>query len=321
MEFLVLKYVFRILILVAFTLLFASCEREIEIDVPTGETQIVVEGTIETGQPPVVLLSKTRGFFEPTSAQDIANSYIDNAEVRVNGILLNRICSDSLPPEFQAIVSGLIGISIEDLDDLRICAYIGLDPALIGTENTIYDLSVTAEGKELSATTKIPAIIEPDSVWFRLWADSPQYGYVFCNLSDPDTLNNAYRIFTKRIGPNDNNNPIDDLYYAPLGSTFIDEFFNGETIEVGFTRGQPANSIRPTDQGDESGYFEIGDTFIFKFCSITKASYEFYLTFESQQGANGSPFASPANVISNINGGLGIWAGYACSRDTIIAIP
>lgn len=321
MEFFFLKYIFRIISALVLVVLFASCEREIEIDIPTSETQIVVEGTIETGQPPVVLLSRTRGFFEPTTAQDIANSYIDDAEVSVNGISLNRICSDSLPPEYQAIVSGLIGISIEDLNAIRICAYIGLDPALTGAENTIYNLAVSAEGKELTATTKIPTIIKPDSVWFRLWADSPQYGYVFCNLTDPDTLNNAYRIFTKRIGPNQNDNPVDELYYAPLGSAFMDEFFNGETIEVGFTRGQPPNSIRPTDQGDEAGYFEIGDTFVFKFCSISKASYEFYLTFESQQGTNGSPFASPANIVSNINGGLGIWAGYAAASDTITATP
>ncbi len=302
-------------------LALVSCEREIEIDIPASEPQIVVEGTIETGQPPIVILSKTRGFFEPTSAQDIANSYFDNAEVSVNGISLTRVCTDSLPPEFQTIVSELVGLSPDDLDDIRVCAYIGLDPNLIGVENTTYNLSVLADGKEITATTKIPTIVKPDSVWFRLWADSQQYGYVFCNLSDPDTINNAYRIFTKRIGPNINNNPVDQLYYAPIGSTFIDEFFNGETIEVGFTRGQPPNSTRSIDYGEESGYFETGDRFVFKFCAITQASYNFYQTFESQQGANGSPFASPANVISNINGGLGIWAGYAASMDTVVAIP
>jgi len=298
-----------------------ACEREIEIDVPTSQTEIVIEGTIETGQPPVVLVSQTFGFFDPLSAEDVAGSYIDNADVRVNGIPLTRICTDSLPPEFQEIVAELIGIAPDDLNDIRVCAYIGLDPALTGTENTTYNLEVNVEGKELTAVTKIPSIVEPDSVWFRLWANSPRYGYVFCDLTDPDTLNNAYRIFTKRIGPNTNNNPVDPLYYAPLGSTFIDEFFNGETIELGFTRGQPPNSSRPTDQGDEVGYFETGDKFVFKFCAITKPAYEFYLTFESQQGANGSPFASPSNVESNINGGLGIWAGYACSYDTLVALP
>lgn len=321
MEFHILKYIFRILALLFLAIAILACEREIEIDVPTSATEIVVEGTIETGQPPVVLISKTRGFFEPLTAEDVAASYIDNADVRVNGIPLNRICTDSLPPGFQTIVAELMGIEPEDLDDVRVCAYIGLDPALIGTENTTYKLEVEAEGRELSAVTRIPSIVEPDSVWFRLWANSVRYGYVFCDLTDPDTLNNAYRIFTKRIGPNTNNNPEDQLFYAPLGSTFIDEFFNGETIELGFTRGQAPNSSRPSDQGDEAGYFETGDRFVFKFCAITKSSYEFYLTFESQQGANGSPFASPSNVISNVNGGLGIWAGYASSYDTIVALP
>ncbi len=298
-----------------------ACEKEIDIDVPTGDEQIVVEGTIENGRPPVVILSRTRGFFEPTGALDIANSYIADAEVRVNDILLDQICTDEVPSALQDEIAALLGIAPGDFDDIRICAYIGLDPALTGAENTRYDLEVLTDGKRITATTKIPHTIAPDSVWFRLWADSPRYGYVFCDLADPDTLNNAYRVLTRRIGPNINDNPTDPIYYAPLGSTFIDEFFNGETIEVGFVRGQPSNSNRDTDNAEEAGYFEVGDRFVFKFCAITQPSYEFYRTFESQQGSIGSPFSTPSNVISNINGGLGIWAGMACSYDTLMATP
>src|SRR5690606_28055568 len=152
-----LKYSFRVSALFVLIFVLTSCDREVEIDIPASEVQIVVEGSIETGKPPVVLLSKTRGFFQPTNAAEIANSYIDNAEVRVNGILLDRICSDSLPTEYETIVSELIGMSMADLSDLRICAYIGLDPALTGTENTTYHLSVLTEGRELTAITRIPA--------------------------------------------------------------------------------------------------------------------------------------------------------------------
>lgn len=304
-----------------FAVIFISCERPVDIDVPNKASEIVIEGSIENGQPPVVLVSKTRGFFEPTSAEDIANSYLDDAEVYVNDIQLSRVCTDEIPPELKDVVSELIGILPDDLDDIRICAYIGLDESLIGQENTSYRLRVLADEKELTSTTHIPNIISPDSVWFRLWANSPQYGYVFCNLTDPDTLNNAYRIFTKRIGPNTNDNPTDGLYYAPFQSAFIDEFFNGETIEVGFVRGMPPNSDRDTDLGEEAGFFETGDRFVFKFTSITEPTYDFFLTYEAQQGTNGSPFASPSNVISNINGGLGIWAGYAASYDTVYATP
>ena len=298
-----------------------SCETPVDIEIPDQPPQIVIEGTIETGMPPVVLVSQTRGFFEPTSAEDIANSYLDNAEVYVNGIQLTRVCTDEIPPELEDVVSELIGILPEDLDDVRICAYIGTDQELIGQENTTYDLKVRVDEKEITSTTHIPVIHPPDSVWFRLWANSPQYGYVFCNVTDPDTLNNAYRVFTKRIGPNNNNNPIDELYYPPFQSAFIDEFFNGETVEVGFVRGMPPNSIRAVDTGEETGFFEIGDRFVLKFTNITKPTYDFFLTYEAQQGTNGSPFASPSNVISNINGGLGIWAGYATSYDTVYAAP
>ena len=68
-------------------------------------------------------------------------------------------------------------------------------------------------------------------------------------------------------------------------------------------------------------FFPIGDRFVLKFTNITKPTYDFFLTYEAQQGTNGSPFASPSNVISNINGGLGIWAGYATSYDTVYAEP
>ena len=39
-------------------------------------------------------------------------------------------------------------------------------------------------------------------------------------------------------------------------------------------------------------------------------SYKFWRSLERQGGTNGNPFAEPMNLVSNINGGLGIWAGY-----------
>jgi hypothetical protein len=163
--------------------------------------------------------------------------------------------------------------------------------------------------------------VQPDSVWFRLWANSARFGYCFAQITDPDTLGNYYRGFTRRIGPNLNANPVDPVFYAPLGAIFSDDFFNGTTVEAGFVRGQPANSPRPTDQGEAARFFETGDRFVFKFCSTDRGTYQFFQTLEAQQGSNGTPFAAPNNVISNISGGLGVWAAYVCSSDTIVALP
>jgi len=310
-----------ILLVLLLAIFSQACEKVIEIDVPAGEPKLVIEGRVENGQPPVVFVTTTRGFFEPTSLQDYADSFVDDAEVTVNGIELARICSDELPDDLLPIFEESTGIPADQAAELGICGYVGLNPNLIGEENTTYRLEVRARDQVLTSAAHIPNVLSPDSVWFRLWADSPNFGYVFANLTDPDTSGNAYRVFTRRIGPNMNDNPVDPTFYPSLGASFADDFFNDQTIEVVFLRGQPPNSSRPVDTGESARFFETGDRFVFKFCSTTYPVYDFFNTYEAQQGSTGSPFAAPNNLNTNINGGLGIWAAYSCTTDTITAVP
>lgn len=311
-----------------FTFLFLSvlfliygCEKDIEIDVPPAEPKIVVEGNIETGEPPVVLLSRTTGFFEPVSTESIAASYISEADVSVNGVPLEQVCIADLPAELRETVSLAVGIPEGQLSELGLCAFVGFDEALIGQENTTYKLEIDVNGEFLSAVTHIPEIVVPDTTVFRLWADSPRFGFLYSTVTDPDTLNNAYRVFTRRLESQFTDNPEDRVYYAPFQSAFIDEFFNGQTAEVTLARGMPSNSPRQVDQGSSAGFFETGDRIILKFCSTDEPTYQFFRTFDAQQGTNGSPFSAPSNIISNIDGGLGIWAGYAAAYDTLYAAP
>jgi hypothetical protein len=44
------------------------------------------------------------------------------------------------------------------------------------------------------------------------------------------------------------------------------------------------------------------------------------VSFENQVANQGSPFAVPSNIKTNINGGLGLWVGYAAVYDTIVCI-
>ena len=46
-------------------------------------------------------------------------------------------------------------------------------------------------------------------------------------------------------------------------------------------------------------------------------SYKFWRSVENQAGNVGNPFAAPAPVASNVNGGLGVFCGYNASYDTI----
>jgi hypothetical protein len=70
------------------------------------------------------------------------------------------------------------------------------------------------------------------------------------------------------------------------------------------------------------GYYKIGDTVVIKMSKLEKPVYEFMEKKYAQIFSGGSPFASPANIPTNIDGGaLGVWAGYSPWYDTLICVP
>ena len=66
-----------------FLIIFISCQEEITLDLPQAVEKLVVEGTIENGFPPYVILSKNQGYFDPIDSTTYQNLFIKNAEVKV----------------------------------------------------------------------------------------------------------------------------------------------------------------------------------------------------------------------------------------------
>jgi len=64
-------------------LCFFSCQEEIFIEFPNEAQKIVVEGGIENGMPPYVLLSKNQGYFDEINSNTYNNLFINDAEVIV----------------------------------------------------------------------------------------------------------------------------------------------------------------------------------------------------------------------------------------------
>ena len=52
---------------------------------------------------------------------------------------------------------------------------------------------------------------------------------------------------------------------------------------------------------------------LLKFSQIDEASLKFWRSLVRQFGTNGNPFSEPANLVTNIDGGLGCWTGNAPS--------
>ena len=58
-------------------------------------------------------------------------------------------------------------------------------------------------------------------------------------------------------------------------------------------------------------YEQEKDIVLIKFCQIDEQSMKFWRGVVRQGATNGNPFSEPMNLVSNINGGLGIWTGYS----------
>ena len=288
-----------ILLFVTGVILLPSCEKNITVDIPVAESGIVVEGYIENGKNPYVILSNTLPFFGSVNTLNLLQYTIKGAIVTVYN-----------------------GSSVDTLKDLfNIGVY--FTTSMIGESGKSYFLRVLVNGKTLTASTFIPHPVPLDSVWFKVNGNRDSLGYAWAHLTDPDTLGNSYRFFAQRINRyrygDDVGKMKDSTFIAPQGSVFEDKFINGKNFDFAFDRGSFPNSQKDDDLNDEKHFFKRGDTIVIKFCTIDHAHFEFWRTAETQVANNGNPFGSPAPVLSNINGGLGIWGGYNASFDTIIA--
>jgi Domain of unknown function (DUF4249) len=305
--------------LAALTLL--SCEKEVVVDLPATEPKLVVEGTIEKGQPPIVLLTRTQSYFAPTDLNSIASIFVSGAHITVNDgtntVTLQEIAFAGLTPELLAQAAELTGIDPTLLASISV--YSLLDGSMIGESGRTYTLNVTGAGKNCSAVTTVPNVVPWDSTWWRLAelnADDDSSGYVWGRLSDPDTLGNGYRHYGRRIYSQDTNFVEDSRFISPLGTTFDDKYLNGLTVDLFAVRGRSPFTDNSEDK--TAGFFLRGDTVIMKLVSMGLKEADFYITYDNNVASQGDIFSTPANARTNINGGLGIWAGWAAYYDTLV---
>lgn len=293
----------RISLLMFLLFTLTSCERDITVDLPQGEARVVVEGYVENGLPPYIVLSRSQGYFDP-----IGVNTLNNLPVRDAVVMLNDGDTTVQLYEVDTVING---VALGGF-------YTAIDPLvgtirMLGTPGKRYRLEITTtEGERLSAEAILHQPIPLDSVWFKVQGELDSLGWAWAKLSDPDTLGNCYRWFAKRLGK-------DDFFLPPFGSVFEDKFINGRSFDFATSRGSVFNSTADEDNNEEAGFYKIGDTVVVKFCTIDAGTFVFWRDAENQLGGSGSPFAVPSNVKSNVVGGLGLFATYSAAYDTLIA--
>lgn len=306
-------------IFILFTIV--SCTKEVEIDIPGFEEKLVIDGRIETGQPPVVLISHSRDIYSPTDLEAFMNSFVSGAVVTVsdgtNTYPLTEMCTDNLPPGSEAFAAEFFGVSEAEIASYHLCAYVSLDPSSFGQVGKTYTLNVSYDGQSYSGSTQILTPTALDSVFWKPEDDLTDWGYSWARLSDPIGSGDAYHWEVKRLNHDADGNPKDNGYKTTWSPVFDDEFIEGKTFD--FFYENPMSWEDETIPNDYKGYYHLGDTVVIKFSKIDPLVYEFLEKKHLQIQTNGNPFATPTNVISNLSGGcLGVFAGYSPTFDTLI---
>ena len=295
------------LLLLFIAIFLSSCEQNFDIKLPTATDQIVVEGYIEQGLPPIVILTHSSPFLSKVDAKDISAYFVHQAEVKMtddegNTYPLYEVASDTLPAMYASLLN--MQLSHDSTASQTYYFYtMRFSNLVLGKIKHTYKLDIKASGHTLHAETTIPGHVPLDSAWWQAFQDprKADYAQLMARIKDPDTLGNRFRYFTQRQH---------EPYYPGYNSVFEDTYTNGKDFNFPLPRGQsPIAKIDPAT----FGLFSRGDTITLKWCAIDEATFKFWRSAEIQLTSSANPFSPLVRVNSNVQGGLGIWAGYAAS--------
>lgn len=266
-----------------------SCNDSLDFTMENYQQSLVIEGWIEQGQYPRVVLTRSAAYFDKIDSVSIRELVVTTAKVTVSDgeneeVLTLKVNEDFFPPyQYQ-------GTEIK------------------GEEGKSYHLKVETGGKTYQATTYIPPRPQIDSLWFGLANGRDSVGYIYGRFQDNPDEENYYRTFTRLMGKDKKYIPV---YLSATG----DLYFNGKEFTFSLLRGSESFS-----EVSEDIYFSKGDTVRLKFCSIDRAHFDFWRTLERELYTVGNPFSSSGNeVLSNVSdGALGVWGGYGASYYQIV---
>ena len=320
------KYIYII------SLLLISCQEEITLDLPQIQDKIIVEGSIENGFPPYVILTKNQGYFDEIDSNTYNNLFItdvDSVKIwyynegeKISKTLEQIVGLDSLPPIYTDLSY------FENPGNYE-----------FSKEGRTYFLEINWNNQIISSSTTIPEATPLDCLWVEK-SENEEKEFKFdirALYSDPEDQNNNILVKSKRIQHYEQKDSLDCQvenkpdFALKIIDAGADVLINGQTFETYFPR--PRDNGFPT--GKYNGYHKkecqgdsiefLKDVVLIKYCQIDEPSLKFWRGLIRQVGTNGNPFAEPLNLVSNITNGLGIFSGYGSAyymvpivKDTVI---
>ena len=343
---------FMITSLFIFTFILISCEKEITVDLPKVEEKIVIEGLIEQGEYPHVYITRSASYFAPVDTNTLTNSIVINARVIVWYQDGNNIIEDSLEQILDPYhlpftvyqgskIKGEVGktyhlkvivneneytrsttipkpvpldsVRFKITDKLVINDTVNRNLFNMGTNhpfNIISNFHLNTSREYHESTRSLHSLSKD-----ILYIDTLDVGLLWLYFTDPDTLGNYYRIYSKTLSK-------DRAFVHPYSSIWDDKLINGIEMENVIIRGwDPALGEEDSLESEKPvsrWMFIEGEKVIIKMVAMDIKHYDFWYSVEQPMATDGNPFATPISIRSNIEGGaLGVWGGYGVYMDTI----
>lgn len=283
----VLYYMYRIKCILALIVLLNSCTPELDFGNIDFEPQIVVEGWIENGTRANVLLTQWLPLYSEGKEVPAMDIPIKWAKVTL---------SDG---EREEVLVGR-------MDQSYISSFVYTSSVIKGEYGKKYYLKVEYSGKTVTAETYIPEPVKIDA--FTVSKCEDDFYSISAEFKDDPEQEDYYKFFSKVISDN-------KRFLPSFMGTINDKGYDDHTIDVVVNRGLKIgkSDIKYTP------YYELDDTVVVKLTRLPKDAYLFWSDYENEVMNGKNPlFPSTTNLKSNINGGKGIWAGYAKDEKIII---
>lgn len=275
--------------LLIFALLLTACTPSWQ---PEGEERLVVEGWIDAGGFPIVMVTTS----VPTSTEyqsidDQESHLMRHARVTVsdgeNSVILTGMYNNAYFPPY-----------IYTTSDLR------------GAVGKSYSLKVELPSVGLTATgvTTIPAAVPLDSIWCVPSADEKGKYNIKARFSDPEATEDYYRLFVKVADK-------DSSFVASYMGCHKDSDLT-RPAEVAVMKGLSVNNQSSWEWNPAS--FENGERVKVRFCTMDRASYEYWNSYDRVVSLSVSALLPATyNPEYNISGGIGYWCGYGAKAYSI----
>ena len=300
-----------------FTLLFFSCQEEITLDIDKSEDRLVVEGAIEPGFPPYIILTRNQGYFDNINQDTYRNLFVEDADIRVSVFDSNQTLS---PIYLKPFIFDSIVVYTDSTYDFK--SYYDFSE-----EGKTYLLEIFWNGDSITSITSIPESTPLDCLWIEKneFSDIYYESDIKAIYPDPSGIQNNVLIENK-LFYHQQQDSLTCIVKEQMDPLLLlldcgpDNLINGETFETIFPladkAGFPGKRKFHAEHNElckitGDSIFIEKDIALIKFSQIDEESMRFWRGVVRQAGFNSNPFTEPLNLPGNINGALGVWTGYS----------